>query len=91
MQPKLANRDESAWEKGDLAYDLGDTVETGIAKAAQEGIKPGIEGYAAFVTAFARRVRSKQLSPRKVLSQVSEMAQEETAIALTSDFSRTAC
>ena len=78
MQAKFGNRDESAWEKGELAYDLGDTVEMGIAKAASEGIKPGSDGYAAFMTAFARRVRSRQLSPAK---QIPQAMQEEPVAA----------
>lgn len=69
MQPKLMYRDESSWEKGDLAYDLDDTIETGIRKAEQIGIRPGSAGYAAFITAFSRRVRSKKLSERKVWLQ----------------------
>lgn len=81
MQPKLAYKDESAWEKGDLAYDLGDTMEIGVAKAARMGIKPGIDGYAAFLTAFGRRVRSGQVSPAKA-------AMNDTAVVLTPDFSR---
>ncbi|WP_147375884.1 hypothetical protein [Noviherbaspirillum cavernae] len=88
MQPKLAYRDESAWDKGDLAYDLGDTLETGVIKAAREGIKPGADGYAAFTTAFARRVRSKQLSPRKTPPPASDAAETGSAVVLTPDFSR---
>lgn len=84
MQPKLAYKDESAWEKGDLAYDVGDTMEIGVAKAAKFGIKPGIDGYAAFMTAFARRVRSGQLAPAKA----AQLAEAGTAVVLTPDFSR---
>lgn len=69
MQPKFAHRDESAWEKGDLAYDLDDTLETGVIKAQRFGIRPGSNGYAAFMTAFSRRVRSKQLSAKKMSPQ----------------------
>lgn len=86
MQPKLAGRDESAWEMGDLAYELGDTVEVGIIKAAQAGIKPGWDGYAAFITAFGRRVRSKQLSPRRAAANAQRA--EASAVVLTPDFSR---
>jgi hypothetical protein len=57
--------DNSAWSLGDLAYDLGDTFESGVAKAATAGIRPGSNEYAAFITAFSRRVRSKQVSPNK--------------------------
>lgn len=90
MQPTLANRDESAWDKGDLAYDLDDTLEIGIVKAASEGIKPGSNGYAAFITAFSRRVRSKQVSPRKAAAKASDAAQQGSAIVLTPDFLRAA-
>lgn len=71
MQPKFAHRDESAWEKGDVAYDLDDTLETGVVKAEQVGIRPGSNGYAAFMTAFSRRVRSRQLSTKKTPAQYS--------------------
>jgi hypothetical protein len=86
MQPKLMYRDESAWEKGDLAYDLDDTIERGVVKAAEMGIRSGGEGYAAFMTAFSRRVRSRQVSPRKAPSV---SADPGTAIVLTPDFMRT--
>lgn len=66
MQPKCEHRDESSWEKGDLAYDLDDTLETGVVKALRVGIRPGSNGYAAFMTALSRRVRSRQLSAKKV-------------------------
>lgn len=66
VQMKLVNRDESAWELGDLAYELEDTIEIGVVKAAQIGIRPGSNGYAAFMTAFSRRVRSKQVAANKV-------------------------
>lgn len=89
MQPKLAGSYESAWEMGDLAYELGDTVEVGIIKAAQAGIKPGWDGYAAFITAFGRRVRSKQLSPRRAANpQRAEPEAAASAVVLTPDFSR---
>jgi hypothetical protein len=90
MQPKLAISDESAWDKGDLAYDLGDTLEIGISKAAKVGIKAGSDGYAAFITAFARRVRSKQLSPRRTPLPTAEADQPASAVVLTPDFSRAA-
>lgn len=89
MQPKLANRDESAWDKGDLAYDLDDTFEIGIMKAEREGIRPGSNGYAAFITAFSRRVRSRQVSPRKPQPKNVESAQNGSAVVLTPDFMRT--
>ena len=65
VQMKLVNRDESAWELGDLAYELEDTIEIGVEKAAQIGIRPGSNSYAAFMTAFSRRVRSKQVAANK--------------------------
>lgn len=65
MLPNLTHRDEAAWEKGDLAYEPEDTLETGVIKAAKEGMRPGTNGYAAFITAFSRRVRSKAVAPRK--------------------------
>ena len=67
MKPKFVHRDDSAWEMGDIAYDLDDTIETGAVKARQIGICPGSDSYAAFMTAFSRRVRSKQLSEKKEL------------------------
>lgn len=69
MQPRFAHRDETAWEKGDVAYDLDDTLEMGVIKAERVGIRPGSNGYAAFMTAFSRRVRSKQLSTKKATTQ----------------------
>lgn len=73
MRPTFAHRDEFAWEMGDLAYDLDDTVETGVAKARSAGIRPGSNGYAAFMTAFSRRVRSRQLSAKRMLQQECNM------------------
>lgn len=86
MQPKLVHRDESAWELGDLAYDLGDTLEIGVQKAARAGIRPGADGYAAFITAFGRRVRSKTVSPQK--APAADPAQAGSAVVLTPDFQR---
>jgi hypothetical protein len=66
MLARISNTDgDNAWAQGDLAYDLGDTFETGVAKAARAGIRPGSSEYAAFITAFSRRVRSMQVSPKK--------------------------
>jgi hypothetical protein len=76
---KFAHRDESAWEMGDFAYDLDDTIETGITKAQSVGIYPGSDGYAAFMTAFSRRVRSKKISERKLIEQNSAIAQSSSA------------
>jgi hypothetical protein len=58
MQMKFANRDELAWQKGELAYAVGDTIETAVKKAMEAGFRPGSNGYAAFITAFSRRVRN---------------------------------
>jgi hypothetical protein len=87
MQPKLMYRDESAWERGDLAYDLDDTIEMGVVKAANIGIRPGGEGYAAFMTAFSRRVRSRKVHPHKTPPAGSDSG---SAIVLTPDFLRSA-
>ena len=75
MYTKFAHRDDDAWAKGDLAYDLGDTMETGAIKAAQAGIKPCSDGYAAFMTAFGRRVRMKEVSPRKRPATIGGLSQ----------------
>lgn len=66
---------------GDFAYDLGDDMETGKAKAASLGIHPCSDEYAAFITAFSRRVRMKQVSPLKVAANAGaiEQAQAESA------------
>ena len=65
MRMKFMHRDDAAWEMGDLAYDLDDTIETGAVKARRIGIAPGSDSYAAFMTAFSRRVRSRQPSEKK--------------------------
>lgn len=66
MLSEMADADKGqAWALGDLAYDLGDTFECGVAKAAKAGIRPGSNEYAAFITAFSRRVRSRQVAPQK--------------------------
>jgi hypothetical protein len=88
MQAKLAHRDESAWMKGDQAYDLNDTMEIGVAKAAQHGIRPGSNGYAAFITAFARRVRSKEVAAEKLAAMGADANPGNSAVVL--DFSRAA-
>lgn len=66
MRLKCEHRDVSSWEMGDRAYDLDDTLEAGVCKALNAGIRPGSNGYAAFITAFSRRVRSRQLSAAKM-------------------------
>lgn len=60
---------------GDYSYDLGDTMETGKAKAASLGIHPCSDEYAAFITAFGRRVRMKQVSPLKVAANAAAIEQ----------------
>ncbi|RZI42660.1 hypothetical protein EGT07_11725 [Herbaspirillum sp. HC18] len=67
MKPTFAHRDNAAWEMGDLAYDIDDTIETGALKARRIGMCPGSDGYAAFMTAFSRRVRRRELSERRML------------------------
>jgi hypothetical protein len=89
-QMRFANGDESAWIKGDLAYELDDTLEMGVVKAATAGIRPGSNGYAAFITAFARRVRSKQVSPKRASMKAHEVTQSDSAVILTPDFPRAA-
>lgn len=90
MQPKFEHRNESAWDLGDQAYEVDDSIEAGVVKAAQLGIRPGSDGYAAFITAFSRRVRSKQLSPNKAASKGGEGVPPGSAIVLTPDFLRAA-
>lgn len=90
MQPKFEHRNESAWELGDQAYDLDDSIDAGVTKAAQMGIRPGSDGYAAFITAFSRRVRSKQLSPKKKLPKNNDVIAAGAAVVLTPDFLRAA-
>lgn len=70
---KFVHRDESAWEMGDMAYELDDTVETGVQKARRIGMCPGSDSYAAFITAFSRRVRSRQLSEKRSCDEAFEM------------------
>ena len=50
---------DAAWNKGELAYEPGDTLQIGAAKAARQNIRPGTNEYAAFLTAFSRRMRLK--------------------------------
>lgn len=90
MQMKLGNRDESAWELGDLAYELDDTIEVGVMKAAQIGIRPGSDRYAAFITAFSRRVRSKQIAANKTRQRSNDTAQDDSDIVLTPAFLKAA-
>lgn len=77
MRMMLAHKHESAWDMGDFSYDAEDTMETGKAKAAYLGIRPCSDEYAAFMTAFGRRVRMKQVSPRKVAANAAAMTQAE--------------
>lgn len=77
MQMKLAHKHETAWDMGDFSYDAEDTLEIGKAKAASLGIHPCSDEYAAFITAFGRRVRMKQVSPRKVAANAAAVAQAD--------------
>lgn len=78
MRMTLAHKHDSAWDMGDFAYDLGDTIESGKAKAASLGIHPCSDEYAAFITAFSRRVRLKQVSPLKVAANAGAIEQAQT-------------
>lgn len=69
MQMKFANRDELAWEKGELAYTAGDTLDMAIRKAMEAGFRPGSNGYAAFITAFSRQVRNRSMLHTKAMQQ----------------------
>lgn len=64
MQMRFANRDEFAWDLGEKAFEPGDTLATGVAKAAQAGLRAGCNGYSAYITAFSRRIREHQESIR---------------------------
>jgi hypothetical protein len=57
MQMRFANRDEFAWDMGEKSYEPGDSLATGVTKASQQGLRPGCNGYSAFITAFSRRMR----------------------------------
>lgn len=80
MQMRLAHKDDSAWAMGDYAYDAGDTLEQGKLKAAGMGIRPCSNEYAAFMTAFARRVRMKQVSPLKLPANGEQANEAEPGI-----------
>ncbi|MDB5839040.1 MAG: hypothetical protein JWQ23_992 [Herminiimonas sp.] len=87
MQMLMTNRDEVAWDKGEQAYELGDTTDVAVAKAGSAGYRPGSNGYAAFITAFARQVRSGQVAPRKSSAEKAA-AMPGSATILTPDFLR---
>lgn len=70
MQLRCEYRDEMSWEQGDLAYELDDTLETGVMKALGAGMRPGSNSWAAFLTAFSRRVRSRQVSAKRMVEQM---------------------
>lgn len=87
MHMKFANRDESAWERGELAYAAGDTLGQAVSKAAQAGYRPGSNGYAAFITAYSRMVRSgKPLQSPPIENDDSLVT---SAVVLSPDFQRT--
>ena len=80
MHMQLTNKNDSAWSKGDQAYALDDTLETGVLKAQKEGYRPGSNGYAAFITAVSRRVRSKEVGSEETpLEKPAEKNIEATA------------
>ncbi len=81
MHMQLANKNESAWSKGDRAYALDDTLEIGVLKAQKEGYRPGSNGYAAFITAFSRRVRSKEVGSAEMQADKSVERKIEPATA----------
>lgn len=83
MRMTLAHKHDSAWDMGDYSYDLGDTMETGKAKAASLGIHSCSDEYAAFITAFGRRVRMKQVSPLKVAANAAAIEQPHAEPAAT--------
>lgn len=72
MHMRFANRDDLAWEKGEHAYVVGDTMEMAMVKAAEAGFRPGSNGYAAFITAFSRKVRNTRSSREVPTSQLKE-------------------
>ena len=92
MRMTLAHKHDPAWDAGDYAYDLGDTLEDGKAKAASLGIHSCSDEYAAFITAFSRRVRMKQVSPLKVAANAAaiEQAQAEPETAGSPELLRAA-
>lgn len=69
MQMRFANRDEFAWDLGERSYEPGDSLATGVAKAEQQGLRPGCNGYSAFITAFSRRMRQHRESAAKSAPQ----------------------
>lgn len=69
MQMRFANRDEFAWDLGERSYEPGDSLAMGVAKAEQQGLRPGCNGYSAFITAFSRRMRQHRESDAKPASQ----------------------
>ncbi|MGN6390484.1 MAG: hypothetical protein ACTHL1_13330 [Burkholderiaceae bacterium] len=52
-----------AWMKGAAAFEPGDTIDAARTKAAAHGYRPYTEGYAEFITAFSREVRSHRNRP----------------------------
>lgn len=90
MRMRLEHKHETAWDMGDFAYDAEDTMEIGRAKAASLGIYPCSDEYAAFITAFSRRVRMKEVSPRKVAANAEAMMQAESQPDNTQEILRAA-
>lgn len=88
MQTRFAGIDDAAWELGDLAYEIGDTLDIGVAKAAQDGIRPGTNEYAAFLTAFSRRVRLKEVAPQKLSTIQGSALHAGSSVLLPAEYSR---
>lgn len=84
MHMQLTNKNESAWSKGDQAYALDDTLETGVLKAQKDGYRPGSNGYAAFITAFSRRVRSKEVASGEAAAP--RMPEQKVEVAVAPSF-----
>jgi hypothetical protein len=74
MQVRFANRDEFAWDMGENSYEPGDSLATGVAKAGQQGLRPGCNGYSAFITAFSRRMRQYRDANAKASTSASSQA-----------------
>lgn len=72
------NANNLAWLKGTAAFAPGDTIDNAKSKAAEQGYKPCSEGYAAFVTAFGREVRSHQAIASKKAPQATPAVKESS-------------
>lgn len=72
----MMNANNLAWMKGAAAFTPGDTVDDAKEKAAEQGYRPYADGYAAFITAFAREVRLHRAETPKKSSSASSSAKE---------------